>query len=168
MGVPAAPRSGWSRAALDYSRFRPTILVRLVDEPFAIIDAACSPAFHVRVVSLPTDDNYSAYLEAISAEFRRVDKFALILNTGDQAAFPSKFRDIQARWLAETRAEFEGRWICSAFVIPSRVVRGVLMALFWMDNPYYAHTVVADDEKAWLWTRAQMAAAGIDLPGAGE
>ncbi|MDD9941026.1 MAG: hypothetical protein OXU20_08320 [Myxococcales bacterium] len=60
-------------------------------------------------------------MEAIANEFRKHDRVGLIFNTGGLAAFPARYREMQSRWLAETREEFEGRWIAAAFVIPNRV-----------------------------------------------
>lgn len=135
-----------------------------VDRPYAVVNTERSPVVHVQVVNEPDDENYRAYLTAITDEFRAREKVALIFNTGELTAFPARYREMQSRWLAETQAEFEGRWLCAAFVVPSRVIRGVLMTLFWVNRPYYAHAVVADDEAAWAWVTAEMAKAGVEVP----
>ncbi|MEN9579900.1 MAG: hypothetical protein RJA70_2909, partial [Pseudomonadota bacterium] len=110
-----------------------------LDSPYAIVEVNRAPVVHVRVVGEPNDKNYPDYLEALAREFRCLDKFAMLFNTGSLTQFPAKYREMQDRWLADTQSEFEGRWVCSAFVIPSRVIRGVLMTLFWLRKPYYGY-----------------------------
>jgi len=123
-----------------------------------------SPIVHVRVVREPTEANYVEYLDALHAAFDELDRFALIFDTGTLSNFPAKYREMQSRWLETTQPEFEGRWICSAFVIKHRLIRGVLMTMYWLNKPYYDYKVTATNEEAWRWTREQMKAAGVEAP----
>ena len=130
---------------------------------YAIVHPDESPIVHVRVVGEPNEVNYAEYLEALHAAFRQRDRFALIFDTGDLSKFPAKYREMQSRWLESTQPEFEGRWICSAFVIKQRLIRGALMTMYWLNQPYYEYRVTATSDDAWRWTRVQLTAAGIDV-----
>lgn len=132
-------------------------------QAYAEFDVSRPPVVVVQIVSPPTDENYPLYLEQLGASFRELDRFAMIFDTGSLASFPAKYRDMQARWLKETEEEFRGRWVCSAFVIPNRMIRGVLMTLNWLNPPYYDSTVVKNREKAWAFTREKLAEAGVSL-----
>lgn len=135
-----------------------------VAEPYAIISSDRPPVVHAHVVNEPTDTNYPAYLNALGEAFRSLDKFALIFDTGDLTRFPAKYREQQSRWMADTQDEFEGRLLGIAFVIPQPVIRGVLMAMYWIKKPYYSYSVVANEASAWAWTSAELARHGIEVP----
>ncbi len=130
--------------------------VRTRVQQYATIEIVEGSIVFVRVVSEPSDENYPQYLHALGEAFRSLDTFSMIFDTGDLDRFPAKYREMQARWLAETENEFMGRWLCAAFVIRNTVIRGVLMTLYWLKEPYYEHKVVASSDEAWEWTRAQM------------
>lgn len=125
-------------------------------EQYAIVDSRKAPVVHVRVVSEPTDKNYQEYLDNLGSAFRKLRRFAMIFNTGELNRFPAKYREMQNAWLRTTEEEFRGRWICSAFVIKSRVIRGVLMTLYWLNEPYYDYKVCATEDEAWAWTHEKM------------
>ena len=135
-------------------------------DPYAIIDTSESPIVHVRVVAAPNDTNYPAYLDGLAEAFRGLDRFAMIFDTGDLSQFPAKYREMQVKWLKEHEAEFKGRWISSAFVIKSRLIRGVLMTMYWVKPPFFDNKVVAKADMAWTWTRDRLAADGISTSAA--
>jgi hypothetical protein len=136
----------------------------MAEERYAIVDGSRAPIVHVRVVSTPTDAGYQRYLDELGEAFRALDRFAMVFDVGELTDFPAKYREVQSKWIADTEEEFKGRFIASAFVIKKRVLRGVLMALFWINEPYYEHTVVGGEEEAWQWVRDALLRAEVPLP----
>lgn len=125
--------------------------------PYAEIDESAAPLIRISVVGEPDAENYPAYLNEMGEAFRRHAFFGMVFNTGALGNLPARYRELQSAWLKETEAEFSERWICAAFVIQSRVIRGVLMTLFWVNRPYYQHFVTASAEEAEEWVKRRLA-----------
>lgn len=128
---------------------------------YAIVDSSQAPIVHVRVVGEPSDEGFTQYLDDVDAAFRGLDRFGMVFNTGSLAQLPAKYRNQLSEWLTATQPEFNNRFLCSAFVIERRMIRGVLMTVFWLSEPYYTTKVVAHEADAWSWTRARLAEAGV-------
>lgn len=131
-----------------------------MERRFAIVSVRDLNVVHVQVVGAPTVANLQLYLGELTAAIRSVDRFAVIVNGVRADAFPAKYRGVLSSWMKTTQAEFEGRWVCCAFVISNRTLRGALLALFWLNKPYYPFVVVPNEAEAWKWTRERLAAPG--------
>lgn len=132
---------------------------------YAVIDSSQTPLIFVSVVGEPDDESFQEYLDDIGAAFRACDLFALVFDSGNLGNLPAKYRDRLSAWMKETESEFRGRWLFSAFVIKNRVIRGVLMTLFWVNPPYYETKVSGTREVAERWIVNRLAEAGVELPG---
>jgi|GEM_PF-1313631 len=121
--------------------------------PFATIDESHAPVIIARVQREPTVETMQAYLDELSATFRKHDRVALIFDTQNLVQVPADVRQLQSDWLASSEAEFSGRFAASAFIITHRVLRGVLRTMFWLKSPYYAYRVVASQAQAWDFLR---------------
>lgn len=142
---------------------RKSLTARMAD--YAVVSTERAPIVSVRVIDGPTDENYRRHLEELAAAFRAQDRFGMVFDTGDLAKFPARYREMLNRWIEETQPEFEGRWICAAFVIRNRLIRGVLTAVYWLNAPYYDHKVVGSPEEAWRWVTEQLQNAGVLVDG---
>jgi len=123
---------------------------------YAKIDESEAPLIRISVVGPPDDENYPQYLAGMENAFRRQDQFGLVFDSGALGNLPARYRELQSAWLARTEGEFSGRWVCAAFVIQNRMIRGVLMTLFWINRPYYQHLVTSNVADAEEWARARL------------
>ncbi len=130
---------------------------------YAVIDTDLAPIVRVQVVGEPSDENYQEYLDDLGAAFRALPRFAMLFNTGSLGNLPSRYRDQQTDWLAQTQAEFRGRWIASAFIIKSPNIRGVLHTMFWIRPPHYLHKVTSDQREGHAWLEDKLRDAGVEL-----
>gem|GEM_PF-865768 len=130
---------------------------------YTIVDDSRAPIVHVQVIDEPTDESYEQYLTDVTAAFRGLDRFGMVFNSGELGQLPARYRARLSEWLSETEGEFKGRWLCAAFVIKSRMIRGVLSAIFWLNRPYYDVKVFGTEEEAWEWTRHQLEEAGVSV-----
>lgn len=131
---------------------------------YAVIDPSQAPLILVSVVGEPDDESFQEYLDDIAAAFRACDRFALVFDSGELGNLPAKYRDQLSAWMKETESEFRGRWLSSAFVIKNRVIRGVLMTLFWVNPPYYETKVVSTREEGEVWCLKRLRTVGVELP----
>jgi hypothetical protein len=122
---------------------------------YAVFDGSDERVVRVLVVSEPNDENYPVYLDQLAREFRARDQYGLLFDTGELSKFPARYRAMQERWLADTEEEFQGHWLCGAFVIKHRVIRGVLASMYWLNPPYYAAKVVADRAAGEEWIKKE-------------
>lgn len=131
---------------------------------YAVVDTQSAPIVRVQVVGEPDDESYQEYLDDLGAAFRALPHFAMLLDAGNLGGLPSKYRDQQTHWLKNAEAELKGRWIASAFVLKSPIIRAVLHTMFWIHPPYFAHKVARNQEEAFEWIQARLTEAGVKSP----
>ncbi len=124
---------------------------------YAEFDETEYPIVKVRFVEEPTLEGFRSYLSHLTEILEDGQKHALHLDTGDTTQLPARFRDMQARWIEDSEAEFGEYWICAAFVTRRRIFRGVLQVLLWLHPPYYPYKVTADPDEGLEWNREQLA-----------
>ncbi len=132
--------------------------------PYAEFDEAEFPIVKVRLLGDPTDEGFQAYLDHLTQVLRDGHKHGLLLDTGEQANFPAKYRALQAEWIAEREAELGGTWSAAAFVVRRRVFRGVLAVLFWLNPPDFPYLVTDEPENGLRFLRKQLGLAASRPP----
>lgn len=128
---------------------------------YAVVDESQAPIIHVRVVGEPDELNFEQYIREVDAAFRRHERFGLVFNTGELSQLQPRFRGRLSSWMTETERDFQGHLVCAAFVIKSKILRGVLMAVFWVSKPYYRVKLFSKETAAWDWTRRQLKEQGV-------
>jgi hypothetical protein len=127
---------------------------------FAAVEVREGVIVHVRMMRPPTESSYREYLDELGATFRRLDRYSFLITAND-VRLSARYRELQSEWLNAHRAEFQGHWVSSAFVLRTRIERGALMALYWLYEPFYEYKVFADEEPALSWTREKLREAGV-------
>ncbi len=104
-----------------------------------------------------TDEQFRAYLSALSALMGRGGWRVLVYDARLAAPAPASQRRMQAEWMKLNDAGVRRSTAGIAFVIPSAVVRGVLTAIFWLQPLACPHLVTESFEEAFRWARGKLA-----------
>lgn len=107
-----------------------------------------------------SDEYFAEYLAELSELTRTSVGWALIIDASRADRSPASQRRMQAEWMKEHRPWIRMGLVGTAFVIRSRLVRGGLTAIFWVQPMASPHTVVATRGEALAWCRKELRAAG--------
>lgn len=121
------------------------------------IDRSERPIFLVRMEGTLTDRALARHHEEIDraiAEHAR--PFCLIYDVRTPGMSASQ-RDLQIAWIKRVQAEHRDRRHGLAFVLASRVARGVLRGLHWAASPSYACEITGELDRARAFCRARLA-----------
>lgn len=111
-----------------------------------------------------TDEQFRAYLSALSALMARGGVRALVYDARLAAPAPASQRRMQAEWMKLNDAAVRRSTAGIAFVVPSALVRGALTAIFWLQPLACPHLVTASFEEAFRWARGKLASAPLAGP----
>jgi hypothetical protein len=123
--------------------------------PYYVMDQSTWPVVTVKFIDPATDDEFDAYLRSLEALYDRETPFALVFDARDAAYLPRQYRKRQAQWIDDNEAQIREYLAGTAYVIPSAVLRGVLRAIFALqDQPAeYVVTDTLEDAHAWAETQ---------------
>jgi hypothetical protein len=129
--------------------------VRVASHPW--IDASRAPLYVVTYPEAPSDREVLEGHQAIEEIYRRADSpLAWVVD----ARRVNKATPVQRRMVAEheerTRALAEKFNAGLALVITSRLVRGMVTAVYWMSPPVYPYKIFDDMDRAQQWALQQL------------
>lgn len=104
-------------------------------------------------------------IRTMTAEGRRA---VLVIDTTDSEPGGAESRRVQADWQKAFAAELKATTLLAVFVAPSRLVRGGLTALSWMNAFPFPISTVATVEEALDVADAELAKAGLEQLGAAD
>ncbi len=103
-----------------------------------------------------SQEDIDAHFREIRALASNADALAIVVDMSKSGVPPALLRKHAARRLAETYAVVGGRIVGVAHVITSPVVRGMMMAIYWLSPPPFPTVVVATRAEAIDWTRSRI------------
>lgn len=109
-----------------------------------------------------SSESFQLYLDELLAAFRSQAHFVLLLDTGPQRVLEAPYRDMQKEWNRQHQPEFAGRWLATSFAMPSRVMRGMLQAIFWATPPTYEVKLFSKVSDAEAWAQTVLQAHAVD------
>ncbi len=113
------------------------------------------PIVYVAQVGPLTDDDLEEYFELATRELEfdlELGRKSISIYDGSRGTVPTIVqRQRQAKWLRENHALIATASLGTAMYIPSRVVRGVLTALWWFVEPATPLKVEGSLEDALSW-----------------
>lgn len=110
----------------------------------------------VTFVGEATDAEFDAYLEQMAKELRATkEPTASILDGSRATGASARQREKQARWMKDNHDLLSTKSTGSAFVISSRIIRGILTAIFWVQKPPGPYVIVETMTEARAWARSQ-------------
>lgn len=121
------------------------------------IDDSQRPIFVVRMEGTLTDEGLTAHhaeIDRVIAE--HAAPFCLIYDVRTPGMSGSQ-RDAQIAWIKRFQANHASQNRGVAFVLASRVARGVVRGLHWAASPSYAYEVTGELEGAHAWCRKRLA-----------
>lgn len=127
-------------------------------------DDSHHPLVVVRFLGVLTDDQFAQYLDDLTRNLERRQKTVVILDARRSGATPAAQRRMQADWLKEYEPLLRQYTLGTAFVISSRVVRGILTAILWVQPLPSEHVVVSTLAEALAWASERFAEHGITMP----
>ncbi len=141
----ASSRSGWLGAA-----------IRFTTSAMITIDDATRPIFVVRMEGTLTDEGLVAHHAALDrAIAEHAAPFCLIFDVLTPGMTGAQ-RDLQIAWIKRFQAKHAAQNRGVAFVLASRVARGVVRGLHWAASPSYAYEVTGELTRAQAWCTKQL------------
>jgi len=132
----------------------PTIAPRSV--AYYELDRSAWPVVTVTFDDPPTDDAFEDYLSDLEALYDEEEPFALIFDARTASYLPSRYRQWQADWISDNEAMIEQYLAGTAYVIPTAVLRGVLRAVFALQDQPSPYTIVGSMDEARSWVEEQL------------
>lgn len=131
------------------------------------IDESRKPLLVVTFTGVPTEEDFTDYLERQTrVVLRREKNVTLIDAMGVKTVLPSQ-RKRQAEWQRQHEHLLRTYSLGTSFAISSPVVRGFLTAILWVQPLPHPHHVAASRADAEIWAVAQLQAAGLRTPAPG-
>lgn len=120
------------------------------------IDDAARPIFVVRMEGALTDEELATHHEEIDRIIaEHAGPFCLLFDVRTPGMSAAQ-RDAQIGWIKRFQAQHAARNRGVAFVLASRIARGVLRGLHWAASPSYAYEITGDLDDARAWCRGRL------------
>lgn len=111
-----------------------------------------------------SDDRYLWILEKFETLFTRGQRYVVLIDATELSSIPSAAtRHALAKWQQRHDAETRQWCVGAAIVIASRLVRGALTALEWVQRPSTQHSYPASRREALNWCIARADEAGLAM-----
>ena len=120
------------------------------------IDTSSRPTFVVRMEGDLDDEGMRQHHAEIDDVIREHSGPFCLLYDVRSPGMSGKQRDLQIDWIKRFQREHGARNRGVAFVLGSRVARGVVRGLHWAASPSYTYEVTGDLEKAHAWCRERL------------
>ncbi|HJL17482.1 MAG TPA: hypothetical protein RMH99_17565 [Sandaracinaceae bacterium LLY-WYZ-13_1] len=128
------------------------------------IDTSRFPVVDVTFHGQVSDEQFADYLERMTEVATRREKNVVIIDASRAGATPPTQRKMQADWLKKHEATLERHSLGTAFIITSRMIRGILTAILWLSPMPGDHAVVSTYVEAEDWAFERLWEAGIEPP----
>ena len=109
----------------------------------------------------PSDADIEIFLQKNIELLERNTAHATIVDMSEVVQANPNQRKMAAAFVRENRAALQRLRICTAFVVPSPLNRGIVTAVMWLQRPPYKFTLVPTlrDAQAWVTATVQRASA---------
>ncbi len=123
------------------------------------VDSSAYPLVAVTFDGSVTDEAFAAYLSELRLILDKGGRYGILFDATTASVPSVSQRRMQADYIRDERDRLTHLCLGAAFVIPSTLIRGSLTAIFWLQPPPFAHTVVSHVAEARRWVEARIAAA---------
>ncbi len=121
---------------------------------FARIDDRDFPCVVVTFTGEPAQpDTFEHYLAELSALYERKEKFSLIFDARQAKFLPWRYQRRQANWTRDHQALISQYLYGTAYVVPSWLLRLVLVSIFSLQRTDTPNEVTRTMEKARRWIK---------------
>jgi len=124
---------------------------------YAEVDSTAFPI--IRVVftgEAANSENFPLYLNEVKQSYQSKQTIAIIFDA-TKATLPGvRYQKMQANWLKENEQLMKDFCAGTAYVIPNRVIRNVLSAIFAFQKQPVAFKVCRDNAEAENWVKGQL------------
>ncbi len=121
------------------------------------IDESQWPIVIVRVKPDTSDAQMIEFLEFFIDFVReRRERYGVVLDLKNTKKMDSRQRRLLTKSMSKNKEFTEQYCACNAMVFDSPVIRGVLMAVFWIIKPAFPSKVFAEVEDAVKWAHSQI------------
>lgn len=127
-----------------------------------IFDETEWPILKILCPSSHTDDDFDAYLEQLSSYRGRGEPYVICYDTQDGRALPATQRKKQTDYVEMIKMKKPVLMLGFAAVAHNAVQRGVMTAIFWMQNSPWPMKVFGHTEPAMEWLKERLAEGGIE------
>ena len=126
-----------------------------IDHPFA--DNHRAPLYAITFPASPGERELLAYVEAIRRFAREIDHPVVTLVDFSQIKISSPAQRNMLMELEKAIAPAASRYLAaSAIVAPSKMLRGLLKAAFWLQRPVYPYKIFQTRAQAEPWALARL------------
>jgi hypothetical protein len=128
-------------------------------QPYADFDRSEPPLISIYFTGAKeTDQNFDVYLEELAKNYEQKVPFSLIFELSKAPTPQLKYQLKQAAWMKENKELIQSYCNRVAYVIPSRLLRGVLKFIFSIQkNPVDFKVFSAyEPAKEWALTKAEL------------
>jgi cAMP phosphodiesterase len=124
---------------------------------YAEIDSSEFPIIKVVFTGeAATQENFPDYLQKLKDNYNSRESIAIIFDA-TKAVLPGiTYQKMQAKWLKENEQLMKDYCIGTAYVIPNRIIRNVLSAIFAFQKQPVEYLVCKDLMEAEAWVRGQL------------
>lgn len=128
------------------------------------VNAAYKPVLIITFVGTGSDEEFDAYLQALTQNLATPGKNVTVLDARQAGRMPASQRQKQAAWIKAHETRLQQHSLGTVFVIDSPMVRAVLSAILWLQPMPTAHTVCRTLEEGVSWAAGKLQAHEIPLP----
>lgn len=124
---------------------------------YANIDSSDFPIINVVFTGeAATDENFPVYLKEVERNYDRKEPLAIIFDATDAVLPGITYQKMQAQWLRDNQQLMKDYCKGTAYVIPNRVIRGVLNAIFAFQKQPVPYQVCGTYDEAKKWVGEQL------------
>jgi hypothetical protein len=126
-------------------------------QPYVEFDMSLAPVILITFTgNEPTEENFRAYLDETYHLYDQQEALSLVFDA-TKAPLPGfKYQKMQAEWLKNHEQLMKNYCQGTAYVIPNKLVRGILKAIFALQKQPVPYEIFAEKEEAIRWAEEQM------------
>lgn len=124
---------------------------------YADVDSSAFPLIKVVFTGVAADgENFPVYLEEVKQNYASEQPIAIIFDA-TKASLPGiTYQKMQAQWLKDNEQLMKDFCRGTAYVIPNRIIRNVLGAIFAFQKQPVPYVICSTYEEAEKWSRNQL------------
>ena len=103
-----------------------------------------------------TSENFPNYLQQLKGNYNSRKPIAIIFDASKAVLLGITYQKMQAKWLKENEQLMKDYCKGTAYVIPNRIIRNVLSAIFAFQKQPVDYLVCKDLTEAKAWVRGQL------------
>lgn len=124
---------------------------------YAEIDSSEFPIIKVVFTAeAATEENFPLYLNELKNTYANKEELAIIFDASNAVMPGIKYQKMQAQWLKENEQLMKDYCKGTAYVIPNRIIRNVLSAIFSFQKQPVPYKVCSKMSEATAWINKKL------------